>query len=355
MSKARRPMFQMALSLVTLLIGASEPKQAVAVRDVVGVYYFPGWMEDLPQGQYRKPWEKIRSFPERKPLIGFYDDSDPNVMAKQLDYMSQGGISFVMFDWYYQNNSVMLDQAINAYLKTNQTAVKFAVMWCNQNKNRYTTADWHAMVDIWLDRYTKDSRYLKISGRPVVQFQSSDKLNADAKLQNSSIKEWLAWAQARAKERGLTGFYFVGNIGPMMSQAKSNGLSAVSIYNFNRGPGDIRGTHGYLELDNAYRRHWAATDRISTVPMIVPMISGWDRRPWGGSFDTLRDLSESTPEEFVAHLRAARTMMAQQVQGGNAYGIVCCWNEFGEGSYIEPTRGRGTTDIDAIRSVFSEK
>jgi hypothetical protein len=34
--------------------------------------------------------------------------------------------------------------------------------------------------------------------------------------------------------------------------------------------------------------------------------------------------------------------------------IFCCWNEFGEGHYIEPTRGNGFSYLDAIRDVFCE-
>ena len=35
-------------------------------------------------------------------------------------------------------------------------------------------------------------------------------------------------------------------------------------------------------------------------------------------------------------------------------GLLECWNEWGEGSYIEPNREFGFGDLEAIRSVFAK-
>ncbi len=34
-------------------------------------------------------------------------------------------------------------------------------------------------------------------------------------------------------------------------------------------------------------------------------------------------------------------------------GVICCWNEFGEGSIIEPTRQGGFARLEQIRAVFA--
>jgi hypothetical protein len=33
-------------------------------------------------------------------------------------------------------------------------------------------------------------------------------------------------------------------------------------------------------------------------------------------------------------------------------GVICCWNEFGEGSYIEPTQKNGFSYLEKIKKVF---
>ena len=58
----------------------------------------------------------------------------------------------------------------------------------------------------------------------------------------------------------------------------------------------------------------------------------------GSSKDSEHDNSVSTPESFEAHLRTARDVMDTHPVKTLKMGVICCWNEFGEGSYIEPQR-----------------
>ena len=34
-------------------------------------------------------------------------------------------------------------------------------------------------------------------------------------------------------------------------------------------------------------------------------------------------------------------------------GVVCCWNEFGEGSYIEPTKEMGAAVVERLGRVLN--
>ncbi|MFX9077399.1 glycoside hydrolase family 99-like domain-containing protein, partial [Acinetobacter baumannii] len=71
------------------------------------------------------------------------------------------------------------------------------------------------------------------------------------------------------------------------------------------------------------------------------MTSGWDKRPWGGSSDSDHDNSMGTADQFEQHLIAAKKRMDQFPAQTLKTGIICCWNEFGEGSFIEPTQQNG--------------
>jgi len=88
------------------------------------------------------------------------------------------------------------------------------------------------------------------------------------------------------------------------------------------------------------------------VPYIIPMTSGWDKGPWGGSTDKEHDKSISTPDTFEKHLRAAKARMDSYPSQSMKTGIICCWNEFGEGSYIEPTKKYGTQYLERVKKVF---
>jgi hypothetical protein len=79
---------------------------------------------------------------------------------------------------------------------------------------------------------------------------------------------------------------------------------------------------------------------------------GWDSRPWN---ETPFFFSDNTAETFRdLCVRAKAVMDAKPGDGVDKKTMIfCCWNEFGEGHYIEPTRGYGFSYLDVIRDVFS--
>lgn len=66
----------------------------------------------------------------------------------------------------------------------------------------------------------------------------------------------------------------------------------------------------------------------------------------------MHDDSQGTADEFELHLRAAKARLDRYPTKTQRTGVICCWNEFGEGSYIEPTKADGFTFLERIRKVF---
>ena len=128
------------------------------------------------------------------------------------------------------------------------------------------------------------------------------------------------------------------------------------MYNLHRSPFVAKQSHSYQELDLAYRMNWLYYEAVSPVPIFFPMTSGWDKRPWGGTIgDPKHDQSMSNPEEFGVHLDAGRSAITQgKLRQGQTirWGLICCWNEFGEGSYIEPTKSLGKAMIQKVNASF---
>ena len=55
------------------------------------------------------------------------------------------------------------------------------------------------------------------------------------------------------------------------------------------------------------------------------------------------------------HLLAARQFMDANPTLTRRTGVICCWNEFGEGSFIEPTKVDGLKYLEQIRAVFGTR
>lgn len=326
----------------------------------LGVFYYPGWKDDV-LGARAKPWEVIKPYPERKPLLGWYAEGDVAVMKQQLQWMQRAGINHVVFDWYWDGSKPWSDHALQAYLQAGNPAVKFSVMWANHSEAPKSAMFFYGMVRHWIDHYLQHPSYLRIDGKPVVFIMLGTALDEKARKFGSSAQELLARAQQMAAAAGLPEILFVSGGGGgwlLPGEApRPSGFSAYFAYNYHSGPhgqvnGQQRFSRGYEELDAAYRVHWQWMVKQANAPYILPLTAGWDKRPWGGSKDPLHDQSIATPAQFRAHLQAARAVLQAHPQRTLSAAVVCCWNEFGEGSFIEPTEQAGTRLLDEIKGVF---
>jgi hypothetical protein len=87
---------------------------------------------------------------------------------------------------------------------------------------------------------------------------------------------------------------------------------------------------------------------------ITPVTSGWDKRPWGGSEDPLHDNSFSTLSQFKDHLIAAKNSIDISYEHvGQRMLVICCWNEYGEGSVIEPTKTNKFDYLEVVKEIFA--
>jgi hypothetical protein len=350
-----RQILKMLLALV--MVSSSV---AHAYNYQIGVFYFPGWKYNQVGAPSPLPWNPIKPYPERKPMLGWYNEGADDVMRQQLDWMQSYGINFVVFDWYFvEGQKVVLEHALATYMRApNRVNVKFSILWANHSGMPKNLSDWQTMITYWVKYYFPRDEFLKINGRPVVFVFSADTLTKQAASFGTTPKKLLDSAQVIAREAGFTGIEFIAGTGAYLSMIQSNakdaGYSGFSAYNYHQGPlsPDNTPSHTYQELDQGYQSHWQRFAEKGDLPLIVPMTSGWDRRPWGGSSDPAHDNSLSTPWEFGAHLQAAKSFMDTYPTLTNRMGVICCWNEFGEGSFVEPTEKKGFAYLKKIRDVF---
>lgn len=329
---------------------------------LIGTYYFPGWTTGAKGLEFPVPWQPIQKYPEKEPALGWYSDNDPAVLRQQITWMKESGIGFVAFDWYWDGKNTYLEQALNAFRASKTPGdMKFTLLWANHYKFPGGMPEYRLMVHYWIARYFSDPDFLKVDGKPAVFIFGIDAFAEAAKTIGVSPTELVNVANAMAQQSGLPGIYFIGGT-PALEHwangvAPASGLSALSAYNYHRG---YSGTavsenttgEGYLRLDNAYRQNWQWLLSKGKLPYVIPMTSGWDMRPWGGSKIPKNDESIASPTQFEAHLREAKRLMDAYPDKTMRMGVICCWNEFGEGSYIEPTQKDGFSYLEKIKKVF---
>lgn len=138
---------------------------------MIGALYFPGWREGTHYG-----WSKITPYPERKPVLGWYDEGDPEVTDWEIKWALEHGISYFIYCWYRVGHEGPIRQRLghaihDGLLKGRfYNKFKFCIMWENQNAG--CTAGEKDLTDnlfhFWLDNYMSDPSYLRIEGKPVL-------------------------------------------------------------------------------------------------------------------------------------------------------------------------------------------
>lgn len=374
----------------------------------VGVFYFPSWYLNCPGENCG--WNKIKKFneitledsytlkDERIPEDAYmykagdgnyyYNPNDQTTMDNELQTMSESGINFVIFDWY-GGNPQLHDGAVNAYLNTtNKHNIKFSIMWENFSSGGYDTyPEMLSLLRKW-EGLVKNPNYYRENGKAVIYIFSTQSLIDKTNILKTNPDDFLNWAKKVIKNETNVdvSFYLGGALGYNKNADIFNGangtkgtknwVSAAGYFNYNHhAPATIslkssypendspcNQSHSYAELNKSYvdQWNWAATI-IKNQKYAVPVSVGWDKRPWGDSTcpskgipDPKHDLSRGTPDEFKAHLSAAKNFIDTHKSISNNQVLVCCWNEFGEGSILIPTIKNSDSFIRQIKYVFPQ-
>jgi hypothetical protein len=325
-----------------------EPKPVKPDVDV-GAFYFPGWYDT-------SRWRPILDFPMRKPVLGWYDEANPEVADWQIKWAVEHGITFFMVDWYWSEGQRQLEHWVHqAYANArHRKYLKWAVMWANHNRpNTHSAEDWKKVTQYWIDNYFGMEEYYRIDGRPAVFIWSPYGIRRDVGGSEQAA-ELYATSQAMARQAGYRGIYFVAMSSHESeagcSQLKAEGYEAFTSY------------HGFqlaeqLAKSNAFTfdkvvetspEVWRKADERSAGLVYMPIVdTGWASEPWHKS--KARVIGGRTPELFGRLCREAKEYAQSTGKRIVAVGPI---NEWGEGSYIEPYAEYGFEDLDQLRAAF---
>lgn len=343
----RRVLVALCLSIFLIGIAQMPMTHAEPPRPMVAAYYFPGWHTE---GPYLK--DLAKHWPERLPLLGSFPEEDPRGMASQIDQAADNGLDAFVFDWYWETAGATMDHAVEAFKKApNRHRMQYALMWANHNDRPQDMGEVRQIVRHWVQSHFRQPNYWREEDRPVVIIFSPYQLR---KNMVGRANEAIAVMNEEAREHGLPGLHIVGCIWPREAaiNLRLEGYQAMTGYNY---PGAWRwipgGKSSFKDLTQGYQWAWSRLMRqAGALPYLVPVLAGWDKRPWGGPAD--ENIPGPTAEEFEIMLRNAQELCRQEPSRTGNTVLITAWNEYAEGSYVAPTRGRGSELLDVIRKVF---
>jgi len=348
----------------------------------------PRWRRFMPAGIGE--WETIRQavpkFPghyqPRVPLWGYTDEADPREMARKIDAAADHGVNVFIYDWYWYDNQPFLEEALSrGFLGApNRDRMRFYLMWANHDAT--TLWDLQHADDyrvIWpggVDRPTfeaatdhamaffRQPNYYTIDGKPVFCIYELGTL-IDGLGGIDAARDALAGFRARARAAGFPGLHLQailwGNIPATLPQVPGDrtptqgqtiatlGIDSLTNYQWCH---YVRPRGEYTTWAETAVAAWEGWAREFTVPFFPHVSIGWDTNP---RFRSLKEdlITGNTPERFGRYLRRAIAHVKRHRLSPPLI-TVNSWNEWGEGSYLEPDVQDGMGYLDAVRDALKE-
>lgn len=373
----------------------------------IAVYYFPNYHPDPRNARVHGPgwteWELVRRalprFPEHRqpnlPLWGFEDESVPEVMARKIEAAASHGIDAFIFDWYWYNDGPFLESGLEqGFLGApNRVLLKFAIMWANHDwldihparlrecqdgshsllyPGMITRATFETVVHTVIDRYFKHPCYWTIQGAPYFSIYDLPAL-VRSLGGFEATREALSWFRSETKAAGfpdlhLNQVFWSQGILPGEEAVRDpaemlEGLGFDSLTSYvwiHHVPLNDFPTMDYARACQAYLSYWQKIETVTRLPYFPNATMGWDSSPRTLQTDAFTNagypftpcLVNNPPAAFKRALRTIKKRMDQRPSSTPRILTVNSWNEWTEGSYLEPDETHGMGYLEAIRDVF---
>lgn len=369
----------------------------------IGVYYFPNYHVDVRNekwhGKNWTEWELMKvarprfdgHYQPRIPLWGYEDESKPEVMAKKIKAASESGIDSFIFDWYWYNDGAFLNAALEkGFLQAENTQdLKFALMWANHDwtnihpcirqpdhsvlaEGVITEEAFEKMTDYIIETYFTQPNYWRIDGALYMSvYMPSNLVSGFGSIEKTRAA--LDRFRDKIRRRGLgklhlnsvvwcrqilPGEKIVEDINQFLGEL---GFDSVTSYVW---------IHHYLPQDNLtitydeMMKHCIPLSYHYKEEYILPyypnVTVGWDPSPRTIASDKYEVMdypftpivTDNTPEKFKETLFEMKEFLNKT---NTRMLTINAWNEWTEGSYIEPDEKYGMGYLEAIREVFKDE
>jgi hypothetical protein len=353
-----------SLSVTVPCVIAPPAPASAQTRARLGAYYFDGWagpltnfhFQGLPFGPYQ----------DRQPIDAWQDNSECAV-EQQLASAHNFGIDFFVFDWYFNTTVNASGENLNSALQITRSlpdrhGMQYAILYVDSPPFVVGPADWSAAVSEWIS-YMTDLVYVLVNQKPLLVVLDMQAMR-QAFGSSASVANAFGQLRAAAQAKGLPGVYIAGGIFggydptrqsgsfPDLSLAIADGYDVLTMYNYS--VSGVSGMQPFSILSDGAHWIWAQGALKSPLPFIPVAMDGWDARPWNeGNVWFSR-----SPQAASALVRDAITWansnprLRPEPSTVPPIVLVEAWNELGEGSFLVPTFGDGTSYGDALAAML---
>ena len=316
-------------------------------KPIIGIQSCSLWQEGKGLG-----WNYVSQTPYREPIIGYYDEGKPEVADWETKWLSEHGVDFQIYCWYRRGSGCAIKRPDYAgalhdgFLRSEyKSSMKFAIMFENNASGFADIEDFKTnIVPYWIEYYFTNPSYLIIDNKPVVSIYSASKFAEQAGGTKENLIEAVSFIKEACINAGFDGAYVLLQ---SSSDKKENfdlwaerGYDGVYAYNWGA-------ESGYPE----YQKQKIAAQLTAAPDMAIPTIAaGWNASPSGGILGRFLE-----PEEFSSLIEWTIEQMNNTVSESRLPILMLAnLNEFGEGTFLYPTKKDGFAMLDSVLSALQK-
>ena len=300
--------------------------------------------------------------------LGYYDLRIPDVMVEQARIARQHGIGGFAYHFYWFSGRTLMERPLRAMLANQEVDIPFFLSWANENwtrrwdgkdsevliKQTHSDEDSQAMMR-HICQYMRDPRYIRVNGRPVLSIYRPRQI--------PRLSATLQILRDEARKQGVGDLYLIGIQRDMTEDHRKDGfdvnlefaphgidqtdLSAIYPLQNRSFTGRL---HDYdtavsvalAQDDSGLQRHrcatlsWDNTARSPDRAMIYVGFSVDSYKRW------LTELCARARAETWRH-------------PDERFVFINAWNEWAEGTHLEPDQRYGFAYLEATRQAVLGK
>ena len=300
--------------------------------------------------------------------LGYYDLRIEDNIRRQVELAQMYGVYGFVFYYYWFDGTRLLDKPLDMFLNCKDIDFPFSLCWANESwtrrfdgssgeiliKQSETVESYTAFIDSVIP-YMKDSRYIRVDGRPVLTVYRPSFVPECT----STLASW----RAHCIEAGVGDPYIIGvKEHTWDADLLALGYDAQSEFH----PGtlfrhceDISAKFSYMRKDFGgmvldYKdivkeKKYFRYDHPKLHRAVMPMWDNTARRDNKGMI-----FDGATPALYKQWLKDVFVEAKQRKDLAEPFIFINAWNEWGEGAYLEPDKRYGYAYLDATRRAIEE-
>jgi len=292
--------------------------------------------------------------------LGYYDLTDEETIKKQVELAKEHGIYGFGIYYYWFSGKRLLEKPLDIFLNSKELKFKFLLIWANEDwtrrwngyegkiliKQEYKENDAINFIKD-IKKYIIDERYIKINNKPIIGLYEPNKI---PNLSNT-ISNW----RKESNNLGIGEIYIIVCLNDYSLEEIKNFSLFDATYEFP--PRDslkhFNKYKPYFPYMSILYKNRSPMNENNDFPLYRGSMLEFDNSPRKKKASSIYE--NYSPEQFYMINKHIIEWTRNKYNENNRFIFINSWNEWGEGTYLEPDKKYGYASINSLSKALFNK